>query len=418
MNAVQQTAAATQLVGAAGAKALVAAVDGGSAVYDRATKATEKHGTVTAAAARNAQTMHGATKTLMSGLSDLGTKIGEAVVPLVTRLELGFSKVVQAVVKDWPTISKVIDTVIHMVTPMIQGMILVFKGMMTTIQGLVEFVVNIFQGKWGKAWNDILKILKGVWQMIQGVFKEAFGNILQLVGGALDKVWGFFAKLPGRLVSALGDLVGTIWGGLLASASWIDTNVISPVVNLFTSLPGRLLSGLGNIVGTVFGGLSGAWGWIKTNVFDPVVSGFTGLPGAIGDAIGSAIGDIGAVGKDIINALISGIDDAISWYNNNRPSAFGISLLPALPTIPHLATGGIVHAQPGGVLALLGEAGVDEAVVPMNQVGKRGAASGSSLAARDVHINLYGTNMTAAEGIAEMSWALKTGAFTTKAAVA
>jgi hypothetical protein len=44
----------------------------------------------------------------------------------------------------------------------------------------------------------------------------------------------------------------------------------------------------------------------------------------------------------------------------------------SIPKIPALADGGIVKASPGGTLALIGEGGRDEAVIPLDRMGSMG----------------------------------------------
>jgi hypothetical protein len=44
----------------------------------------------------------------------------------------------------------------------------------------------------------------------------------------------------------------------------------------------------------------------------------------------------------------------------------------SIPKIPALADGGIVKASPGGTLALIGEGGRDEAVIPLDRAGGMG----------------------------------------------
>jgi hypothetical protein len=47
-------------------------------------------------------------------------------------------------------------------------------------------------------------------------------------------------------------------------------------------------------------------------------------------------------------------------------------LMKELKGIPGLANGGIVKASPGGTLALIGEGGKDEAVIPLDRMGSMG----------------------------------------------
>jgi len=92
-----------------------------------------------------------------------------------------------------------------------------------------------------------------------------------------------------------------------------------------------------------------------------------------------------ALGKAIANGLISGINSAIDAINYLIEKAVGASaaLGPAgfvvgkivggnvkIPHIPALAEGGIID-KPGGMLALVGEAG-PEAVIPLDKMGSMG----------------------------------------------
>jgi inorganic pyrophosphatase len=43
-----------------------------------------------------------------------------------------------------------------------------------------------------------------------------------------------------------------------------------------------------------------------------------------------------------------------------------------MPAIPQLADGGIIKATPGGMLALIGEGGKDEAVIPLDRLPSGG----------------------------------------------
>ncbi|MEU6573303.1 hypothetical protein [Streptomyces sp. NPDC046805] len=104
-------------------------------------------------------------------------------------------------------------------------------------------------------------------------------------------------------------------------------------------------------------------------------------------AIRSHAGPIKSVLKGIINAFtalprayISGINAMISalnrvhvkipgWVPVIGGKEFRINI-PQIPNIPTLATGGIVPARTGGTLAVLGEAGEPEAVIPLSKLDR------------------------------------------------
>jgi hypothetical protein len=121
---------------------------------------------------------------------------------------------------------------------------------------------------------------------------------------------------------------------------------------------------------------------------------------AILGAIKSHAGPIKSVMRGIINAFtalprayISGINYMISALNRVHVSipgwvpviggkSFSIHI-PQIPNIPTLAQGGVVPARDGGTLALVGEGGEAEAVIPLSRLEQmlgRGAGSAAHMA--------------------------------------
>jgi hypothetical protein len=140
----------------------------------------------------------------------------------------------------------------------------------------------------------------------------------------------------------------------------------------------------------VKGALGSTWNWIKAHWplllailtgpfglavlfivrhWDTLVGFFRGLPGRL-KAAGAGMWDwIKAAFKSAINAIID-VWNALHFQaptvhipgTNLNVGGFTIGL----PHLNHLASGGIVRARSGGTLALLGEGGHDEAVVPLD----------------------------------------------------
>lgn len=82
----QRNLAEKTLFGASAAQALNGVVSGGAAAFNAAAAAVDKQGAVTSAAAEQAATFHGELKTLESGAEDLGVKLGQILIPIVTKL--------------------------------------------------------------------------------------------------------------------------------------------------------------------------------------------------------------------------------------------------------------------------------------------------------------------------------------------
>jgi hypothetical protein len=120
------------------------------------------------------------------------------------------------------------------------------------------------------------------------------------------------------------------------------------------------------------------WGqWIKgawdamVNKGVGVVLWFQGLGGKLKSGLANVAGTISAPFKSAFNSIARFWNNTAGRLHFTAPSwipGFGGKGW-ALPQIPQLAKGGIVPATSGGMLALLGEGGQDEAVIPLPRGG-------------------------------------------------
>lgn len=136
-----------------------------------------------------------------------------------------------------------------------------------------------------------------------------------------------------------------------------------------------------------------AWDWIKSKAgaakdwvvgkWNAFIGFFTGLPGRIG-SIASRMWD-GM--KSAFRSAINWVIDRWNSLHFTIPSfsAFGHHFgggTIGVPSIPHMAQGGVVKAQPGGIIANVGEGKYDEAVVPLspqNLAAMSGAGGGVNI---------------------------------------
>lgn len=147
-----------------------------------------------------------------------------------------------------------------------------------------------------------------------------------------------------------------------------------------------------------------AWGWIKSAALavgrwfrdtlwkDWIVGTFNGIVAKGKQAVDWFLSMPGRIKKgllrvsDIISAPFRAAFNWIArgWNNSVGKLSFTLpSWVPGiggqgfhLPKLPMLADGGIVRARRGGTLAVVGEGGQDEAVIPLNRLG--GMAGGRS----------------------------------------
>lgn len=168
-----------------------------------------------------------------------------------------------------------------------------------------------------------------------------------------------------------------VWSVLKAIGSWFA----GPFANFFVAAWGKIVSMFNaaknnitskiNLLKTAFvvywTTYSKIVGWILKKGAD-MVNFFVKMPGRIKGALSGMFNGLWTGFRGVVNKLIGGwnrLDFTIgggSFAGISIPSAsFGT------PNIPYLEHGGIVPATPGGRLAVIGEGGRDEAVIPLDR---------------------------------------------------
>jgi hypothetical protein len=209
------------------------------------------------------------------------------------------------------------------------------ESAMQIIKGVIEVVTGIISGDWGKAWDGIKAIVDGVWDGITNLIRYALQGIGQLLDIAWENIKGAASAMWGALASYIDDTWEKIKSGVKAG--------IDAVVGFISGLPGRIASAVGD-------GFSALWDKFR-GVINKIIGAWNDLsfkfPQWDGDWNGPLPGGGFTVG---------------GWTVNS-------------PNIPTLAAGGIIPATPGGRLALIGEGGQDEAVIPLNKLDGMGGST-------------------------------------------
>ena len=233
-----------------------------------------------------------------------------------------------------------------------------------------------------KSSEDLQKKVKEAWDNIKGIVLSFWNNFLKPL---LDTIWKTFSDLWTNhlkpLVSEVVSLVLDLWNNVLAPLlKWfIDTfgpwiasvlgtvfegfgKVFGAIIDVVTSFVKVLHGVLDFIVGVFTGNWSKAWEGIKS-----IFSGIFGMLGGIAKgainlvitAINTLVAAIWPVIREIGNAVGSVAKAAGKLLGKN----WGWTMPTAPAKIPYLAKGGVVTDP---TLTMIGEAGRDEAVIPLD----------------------------------------------------
>lgn len=223
----------------------------------------------------------------------------------------------------------------------------VIRGIFDVLAGLFKVVADVMKGDWSGAWNGIKQITKGAGEILGGLVRQALNTVATLFKVA----W-----------TSMRNVASSAWHGIAGIVSRGGASIVNGV----RAIPGRI------------GKLAGAFRAVGTALINAFVDGLSkaaGIVGKIASGIWSAL-------KGMLNGAIDKLNSALEFHINKGPVR--ISVNP--PDIPHLARGGVVKARPGGTLALLGEGGSDEAVVPLSGPHARRVGSGGVT----ININISG----------------------------
>ena len=197
---------------------------------------------------------------------------------------------------------------------------------------------------------------EGFRELVNGIV----GAVVGFIQGAIATVVSFFQGMWTTLTSIIGGIVGFVqgvWGAVVGFISgipgWVNNNIIQPVVGFISGLWNGITTGVQNVWNGAMSIIGGIANWVKTNVIDRIVGFFqagwnavkSGVQ-ALAGGIKSVFGTISGVIKAPINAIIGGINSVIKKINGLKVPDWVPVIGGAhtnFPTIPKLATGGLVQ---------------------------------------------------------------------------
>ena len=267
----------------------------------------------------------------------------------------------------WNAIQTVIDAVMTVLGPLIEGAWANIQLVITTaweviktvvetainvVLGIIKAVMQIITGDWSGAWETIKGVFSTVWNAIQNVVQTIFTAIQSYISNTIN---------------AISSTISNVWNGISSTIS-------------------NVLNGISNTVSNVW----------------------TGIKNSIGNAINGA--------KDLVSSAISAIKGlfnfSVSWPHIPLPH-FSVSgsanpldwLSQGVPSISieWYAKGGImtkptIFGMNGNNLMVGGEAG-NEAVLPLNDqtLGAIGRGIAQTMGGTSPTINITITGNTVRE---------------------
>ena len=220
-------------------------------------------------------------------------------------------------------------------------------------------------------WENLKANTAAIWDAITGALKAAWDYIYDIVSSVAQKVVDFLSGVWDAVTAAVSncwELVKQIVGDAMSAVWDYVRDRLNDVVDRFKSLGGMILSALGNV------------GSLLYDAGRSIVQGLM-------DGILSMLDAVVNAARRVKDAAVGALKGAVGFHSDGDAPELGDgAFAPTNIYIPGMASGGVVKATPGGILARLGEGGQDEAVIPLG----RGAGSLGSTTINNYSITLSG----------------------------
>lgn len=279
----------------------------------------------------------------------------------------------------------------------------VWEAIKTAIGAAFEFIKDVFEkiAEVGmKIWDFILDALKVVWGLVEGYFSLIFGfwkAIVETIIGLGLIIWDFlFDKIKAvwelvsgwwnetilpfitGIVETVAEFGAMIWDWIYDKIEAVWTTVSDFFTKTIFPFVGTIIKNVKDRAGAVWdfisGGIITAWNKVKAFFNEKIYPFISGIGAKISE-LGAGLWDGLKSGLSaVINFIISGLNLVIDGINLLIKGAnavkIGKDITPISKIQPvKLATGGIVPATPGGMIARIGEAGRSERVEPLDPDG-------------------------------------------------
>ena len=199
----------------------------------------------------------------------------------------------------------------------------------------------------GKAFMVLFDVLRPIFEKIAGfyiAFYTGLFNARDEIAGAVTSIIGFYVDLYTGIYNGVQDIIGAV----------------QEMIDFIIDIPNKI----GDLATTVKDKF--------VEVGSAILDGITDGIGAAGDFVSDFAQSVGNGLIDFVNSnIIGAINGAIPDRLSLGPVGINIDPNP-IPEIPRLAEGGIVTKP---TLAMIGEGGESEAVIPLSKLGAMNGGS-------------------------------------------
>jgi phage-related protein len=318
-------------------------------------------------------------------LDNIKETAGAALLPVFANLVEAMIPVTEAVGEELAKAFEDLAPVLTDIVGMLPGLISAFTPMIPIIGDLAAIFFEIIASVlpvFVQLFEDLLPIIQELVPILADAFLEVLHALLPVFLDLIKAIMPIVVALLPVMVDLIRTLA-PIFVTLIQKMLPLIERVL-PLFIGFVEFLTPILVWLAELLGTI---LIGAVNFFVT-AFEKAQEFF----GKFGNFFVKLWVGIQRIFVTIVNNLISGFENFLNFFVNGFNLFIkGINVIREalgdkpltlaarvqfqrlqMPSVPQLADGGIIKATPGGVLAMIGEGGQDEAVIPLDRLGNMG----------------------------------------------
>ena len=158
-------------------------------------------------------------------LKGLVEELGEFIMKLTNGvLEIWnkfFAPIINILVKTFgPTFVEVFNYMVNALGTSIAIISDIARSLLKVFGGIIDFITGVFTGNWGKAWQGVKNIFKGIFDGLVSIAKWPLNMIIDLVNSAISGINTMIRtvnKVPGVSMPTIGKIPKLAKGGIVDS---------------------------------------------------------------------------------------------------------------------------------------------------------------------------------------------------------
>lgn len=128
----------------------------------------------------------GATLTpIFNALSPVIENVFLALSPLMESFSTFMNSILQPIM---PIISKVAEILGGVLGSAFKALMPIIDGVMDVFGGLIDFITGVFSGNWDKAWNGIVSVFKGIFNLIPTIVESIINGAISIINGIINGI--------------------------------------------------------------------------------------------------------------------------------------------------------------------------------------------------------------------------------------